>query len=292
MQRVLLSSCRWIAAAGVASGLVVGCATPNVDADAALRAANQAMGTDNVKSIRYTTEGTGYTFGQAFVPAAAWPRITVHAQARSINYDTGSMREEITISRAEPTGGGGYPLQGQQKTEQFVSGALAWNQTTGGPQPGPRFVVDRVHQLWITPHGVLKAAQRNKARAQARSDGGTALTFTEPGRFAATAIVGADGTVQRVESRVPDAVLGEVDVVTTYSNYRDVGGVKFPGRIEQSMAGNPVLDVQVREVEPNAAVDIVAPERNVAEIGLPRVSVTPVEYTPVTPRRHTVVETD
>jgi glyoxylase-like metal-dependent hydrolase (beta-lactamase superfamily II) len=260
MQRVLLSSRRWIAAAGVASGLVVGCATPSVDADAALRAANQAMGTDNVKSIRYTTEGTGYTFGQAFVPAAAWPRITVHAQARSINYDSGSMREEITISRAEPTGGGGYPLQGQQKTEQFVSGALAWNQTPGGPQPGPRFVVDRVHQLWITPHGVLKAAQRNKASAQARGDGGTALTFTEPGRFAATAIIGADGMVQRVESRVPDAVLGEVDVITTYSNYRDVGGVKFPGRIEQSMAGNPVLDVQVREVEPNAAVDIVAPE--------------------------------
>ena len=114
--------------------------------------------------------------------------------------------------------------------------------------------------MWITPHGVLKAAQRNKATAQARSDGTTALTFSEPGRFNATVIVGADGLVQRVDSRAPDAVLGEVDVVTKYSNYRDVGGVKFPGRIEQSMAGMPVLDVQVREVEPNAAVDIVVPD--------------------------------
>jgi hypothetical protein len=63
-----------------------------------------------------------------------------------------------------------------------------------------------------------------------------------------------------VESRAPDAVLGEVDVVTRYSAYRDVGGVKFPGRIEQSMAGHPVLDVTVREVQPNAAVDIAPPD--------------------------------
>jgi glyoxylase-like metal-dependent hydrolase (beta-lactamase superfamily II) len=245
----------------------VGCATPSVDGAATIARANQAMGANNLKSIRYATEGTGYTFGQAFVPTSAWPKITVHSQVRSINYDTGSMREEITISRAEPTGGGGYPLQGQQRSDQFVSGAFAWNQTPAGPQPGPRFVSDRLHQLWITPHGALKAAQRNRATAQARSDGTTALVFSEPGRFNATVIVGADGLVQRVDSRAPDPVLGEVEVVTQYSNYREVGGVKFPGRIEQSMAGMPVLDVQVREIEANAAVDIPVPDtlRNFTE---------------------------
>jgi glyoxylase-like metal-dependent hydrolase (beta-lactamase superfamily II) len=256
-----------VGAAAFAAVVVLGCATPSVDGEATIARANQAMGASDLKSIRYTAEGTGYTFGQAFVPGAAWPKITVHSQARSINYDTGSMREEITISRAEPTGGGGYPLQGQQRNDQFVSGALAWNETPAGPQPGPRFVGDRMHQLWITPHGVLKAAQRNKATARARSDGTTALTFSEPGRFEATAIVGADGLVQRIDSRAPDAVLGEVDVITRYSNYHDVAGVKFPGRIEQSMAGAAVLDVQVRDVEPNAAVDIVAPDalRNFTE---------------------------
>jgi hypothetical protein len=35
------------------------------------------------------------------------------------------MREEITLSRAEPKGGGGYPLSGQQRNDQFVSGAYA-----------------------------------------------------------------------------------------------------------------------------------------------------------------------
>lgn len=245
----------------VAALVVAACASPGVDADAAIARANQAMGGGNLKSIRYSAEGTGYTFGQAFVPTAAWPKITVHSQARSINYDTGSMREEITLSRAEPKGGGGYPLSGQQRSDQYVSGAYAWNVAPSGPVPGPRFVADRTHQMWITPHGVLKAAQRNKASARSLGDGSTALTFSEPGRFNATAIVGADGLVQRVDSRAPDPVLGEVDVVTRYSNYRDVGGgVRFPGRIEQSMAGQPVLDVQVGTVEPNAAVDIAAPD--------------------------------
>ncbi len=242
---------------------VVGCATPDLDGAATIARANQAMGGTQLKSIRYSADGSGYTFGQAFVPGMPWPKITVHAFTRSVNYDTASMRDEVTLSRAEPRGGGGYPLQGQQRNDQYVSGGSAWNQAATGPQPGPRFVADRVHQLWITPHGALKAAARNKAAAQTRSEAGstvTALKFREPGRFDAIVIVGADGLVQRVESRAPDAVLGEVDVVTRYSDYRDVGGVKFPGRIEQSMAGHPVLDVTVREVQPNAAVDIALPD--------------------------------
>jgi glyoxylase-like metal-dependent hydrolase (beta-lactamase superfamily II) len=249
---------------------VVGCATPEPGASATIARASQAMGGAQLTSIRYSAEGTGYTFGQAFVPGDPWPRITVHAMTRSINYGSASMREEITISRAEPRGGGGYPLQGQQKNDQFVSGAYAWNQAATGPQPGPRFIADRVHQLWITPHGALQAAARNQASARQRSEGGTtvtALTFREPGRFDAAVIIGTDGLVQRVESRVPDAVLGEVDVVTRYSAYRDVGGVNFPGRIEQSMAGHPVLDLTVGEVLPNAPVDITLPDpvRNATE---------------------------
>lgn len=271
-QRLRQSRSLAAAAAFIAlgAGLLASCATPSVDADAALQRASQAMGAGNLKSIRYTAEGTGFTFGQAFVPGMPWPKITVHALARSINYDTGSMQEEITLSRAEPRGGGGYPLQGQQRNNQFVSGAMAWNQGPAGPLPGARFVAERTHQLWITPHGVLKAAQSNKVSASSRTEAGqavTVLSFSDPGRFNASIFVGADSLVQRVESRAPDAVMGEVEAVTQYSEYRDVGGVKFPGRVQQSMGGHPVLDIQVREIEPNAAVNIVAPEllRNVTE---------------------------
>ena len=140
MRNVFVNPCGAAAGAVIASfiaAVFVGCATPSVDGEATIARANQAMGGNNLKSIRYSTEGTGYTFGQAFVPTSAWPKITVHSQARSINYDTGSMREEITISRAEPTGGGGYPLQGQQRNDQFVSGANGLEPDAGRPATRP-----------------------------------------------------------------------------------------------------------------------------------------------------------
>ncbi len=233
------------------------------DAEALLKRASGAMGTSDLKTLRYVAEGTGYTFGQAYVPGGAWPKITVHSQVRTINYETGSMRDEITLSRAEPKGGGGYPLSGQQKNEGYLSGGYAWNVAGGNPVAGPRFVSDRTHQLWITPPGAVKAAMKNKGDLKFHDKDGkslAAVSFTEPGRFVATVYINGDYLVDRVESRAPDAVLGVVSMVTTYSDYRDFGGVKFPTRITQSQGGYPVLDVTVKEVQPNAAADIAIPD--------------------------------
>ncbi len=231
------------------------------DASAVLKRAAAAMG--EPKTLRYVTEGTGYTFGQAFTPGMAWPKITVHSQIRSINFDTASMREEFTLSRAEPKGGGGYPLAGQQRNDQFVSGASAWNMAGTNAQPGPRFVVDRLHQLWVTPHGVIKAAQRNNATVEFKTVGGKSLalvSFTEPGRFHATAFINENYLVERVESRLPDPVLGDVASVTNYADYSDQDGIQFPSRIQQSQGGYPTLDVTVKEVKANVPVDIQVPE--------------------------------
>ncbi len=259
MHRILLSRLTLLAAT-----LAVAPASALAEeADALLKRASTAMGGSDLKTLRYTAEGTGYTFGQAFKPGMAWPKITVHSQVRTINYETGSMRDEIVLSRAEPKGGGGYPLAGQQRNDQYLSGAYAWNQTAAGPQPGVRFIADRTHQLWITPHGVIQAAVRNKAGLKfKRKDRNSlaAVSFTEPGQFIATAYINADYLVDSVESRIPDPVLGEAKAVTAYSDYRDFGGVKFPMRIRQSQGGFPVLDVTVKEVQPNATADIQAPE--------------------------------
>ncbi len=230
-------------------------------AAALLKRASASMG--DPKTIRYVGEGTGWTYGQAYTPGAAWPKITVHSKIRTINYATGSMRDEITLSRAEPRGGGGYPLSGQQRNDQYVSGSFAWNQVTIAPVPGPRFVADRTHQLWTSPHGVISAALRSNATVQWQTKDGrslAAVSFTDPGKFAATAFLNDDGLVERVESRLPDAVLGEVAAVAVYSDYRDFGGVKFPTRIQQSQGGFPTLDLAVKEVEPNAPADIQAPD--------------------------------
>ena len=238
------------------------------EAEGVLKRAASAMG--DPKSIRYAGEGTGWSFGQAFKPGMPWPKINVHSQTRTINYDTASMNDEITLSRGEPKGGGGYPPVAQQRNNQFLSAGYAWNQAASGPLPGPRFVADRVHQLWITPHGVIKSAMKNKAGLKWRTESGksiAAVSFTEPGRFAATAFINEEFLVERVESRLPDPVLGETTAVTRYSDYRDHGGVKFPSRILQSQGGFPALDLAVKEVQPNAPADIQPPDavRNATE---------------------------
>ena len=130
-------------------------------------------------------------------------------------------------------------------------------------------MADRVHQLWITPHGVIKGRdQEQRHPAVADQDGKSlaAVSFTEPGRFAATAFINDDYLVERVESRLPDPVLGEA-AVTVYSDYRDFGGVKFPARIQQSQGGHPCSTSTVKEVQPNAPADIPVPDavRNAAE---------------------------
>jgi hypothetical protein len=103
-----------------ALAFVPGPALAQDSAAAVLKRASAAMGAPN--TIRYAGEGTGWTFGQAYMPGAPWPKVDIQSQARTINYGTGSMREEIAFSRAEPRGGGGYPLSGQQRNDQYVSG--------------------------------------------------------------------------------------------------------------------------------------------------------------------------
>ena len=232
-----------------------------------LARASQAMGANQLDTLRYSAEGTGYTFGQAYHAGGAWPKITVHSLTRSIDYASAAMRDEVVLSRAEPLGGGGYPLSGQQRNDQFVSGELAWNQSGDNATPSPRALVERVHQLWITPHGILKAARRGSATVRAGDAGASAVSFELPGRFSATATIGADGLVRRVESIVPDPVLGDTAVVTTYDDYRDFGAIRFPMRIRQTMGGYPVLDLAVKEVQVNPALALAAPEAagNVAE---------------------------
>lgn len=253
------ASLRWGLGVGLACWLA-GCASTQDNAGEVLARASKAMGATQLKTLRYVAEGSGHTFGQAYTPGGAWPKITLHSVTRTIDYDSGALRDEVVLSRAEPQGGGGYPLSGQQRNDQFISGELAWNQSGTSVTPGPRFVAERLHQLWITPHGVLKAAQRNNASARRGVDGGAALSFTEPGRFSAMVRVGADGLVTQVESTFPDPVLGDTQALTAYSDYRDVGGgIRFPMRIRQTMGGFPVLDLAVKEVQANPAVASLQP---------------------------------
>ncbi len=235
------------------------------DATAVLRRAEEAMGAANLRTLRYTASGSAWQFGQGYKAGAPWPKLYIPSYTRVIDYEKGASREDVVRTRAELTGGGAIaPAVGaEQRLSMAVSGTYAWNQAGPAPAAAPVLLESRVHDLWITPHGVIKAALRNKATLEFHTHGGrevAVVSFTEQGKYAAKAFIGENYLVERVESLMPNAVLGDTPVVTTYENYHQYGGVRFPSRIRQSAGGYPVLDLAVGEVQPNAAVDLPVPE--------------------------------
>ncbi len=256
-------ACRLLLAG--AAALLAACASMQAeDPQAALARANKAMGGTDLKSIRFAGTGTAGQFGQAYQPGMAWPKATLTSFSRLNDYENAALRQEQAITRAEPTGGGAVPLMGtgEQRSTGLLRGTATWNMAGPAPQPAPLSVSGRVHDLWTSPHGVIKAAMKNKATADSRSEGGKALTavsFTEPGYFSATAFINADGMVERVEAVQPNPVSGDTATVTWYSDYKDFGGVKFPTRIRQNMGGYEVLDLAVNEVQANQPSQIEVP---------------------------------
>ena len=233
------------------------------DATAVLRKASAVMGAEQLNTLRYSGAGGGASFGQAFKPGEAWPKLNISSYVRQLDYQAGAIHEDVMRGRAEPKGGGAVPIAGEGRATTVASGKLAWN--VAGPLPTPRQqgLESRLHDLWTTPHGVIKAASRNNAKVEFVTKGGkeqAAVSFTEPGVFAATAFFNEEYILERVESRYTDNVMGDIPVVTTYSEYRIFGPIVFPTRIQQTMAGFPTLDLQVKEVQPNAKVDIAVPE--------------------------------
>ena len=134
------------------------------DAEALLRRASAAMGADALKTLRYSGSGSGASFGQAYKPGEAWPKLNYSSYVRQIDYEAAALSEDIMRGRAEPKGGGAVPLSGEARAITLVSGNFAWNQA--GPLSVPRqaALASRLHDLWITPHGVIKAAMKSGAK--------------------------------------------------------------------------------------------------------------------------------
>jgi glyoxylase-like metal-dependent hydrolase (beta-lactamase superfamily II) len=263
---------RRLAIAGAAVVLTACVSMQAEDPQAALMRADKAMGGAGIKTLRFAGTGTAGQFGQAYQPGMAWPKATVTSFARMNDYENAALRQEAAITRAEPTGGGAVPLMGtgEQRSTGLLRGTAAWNMAGTAPLPAPLAVSGRVHDLWTSPHGVIKAALKNKATAEARTEGGkslTAVSFTQPGYFTATAFINADGLVERVESVQPNPVSGDTATVTWYSDYKDFGGAKFPTRIRQNMGGYEVLDLSVSEVQTNqpSLIEVPAPVTAYAE---------------------------
>jgi glyoxylase-like metal-dependent hydrolase (beta-lactamase superfamily II) len=233
----------------------------------AVQKAADALGVAKIKTLQYTGSGANFSVGQNYTPAEPWPRVTVKSYTAAINYDTGSMRVELLREMGDVMPrGGGAPFFGEQRQVQVVSGDYAWNVPVAAPNApapmpaaAPDTRLERMLVVWATPQGFVKAAMANKATTRS-ARGGTEVSFTVGGKYKMTGTINAQGQVEKVQTWIDHPIVGDMLVETTYSGYKDFGGVMFPSRIVQTQDGYPSLDLTVSMVTANPAVDITVPE--------------------------------
>ena len=75
----------------------------------------------------------------------------------------------------------------------------------------------------------------------ARIDGKpmTVVSFTANDKYTVNGYVNQQNLLERVDTWRPDPILGDTLIETTFGNYRDFGGVKFPTTIVQKQGGFP-----------------------------------------------------
>ncbi len=240
---------------------------PSAQPGDALKAAADALSAAKIKTVQFTGSGANFSVGQNFTTSEPWPRVSVKSYTASINYDTGSMRQELLreMGTVMPRGGGA-PFTGEQRQNQVVSGNYAWNVAAAAPgaapppaAPAPENAVERMLALWATPQGFVKAAMTNNATAK-QAKGGTEVSFTVGGKYKMMGIINAQNQVESVQTWINQPIVGDMLVETLYSGYKDFGGVMFPSRIVQRQDGFPSLDLTIASVTANPAVDITVPD--------------------------------
>jgi len=245
------------------------------DATSAFQNAQKAMG--DVQSIQYSASGKMGGFGQSFHPGGAWHSTVITSYTRTIDYASGSSKEELARTQENPPAQGGEaPFAGEQKQVNMVSGKYAWNQGANGPQPAVAAAEERAQQIWLTPHGFLKAASENHATAKSGKEMGkkvTVLSFTV-GKNKFTGDIDSQGMVVKTETWVANPVLGDMPVEYDYSDYKDFSGVKFPAHIVQKQGGQMIYDLTVTSAQANVTGAALQVPEAVQQATLPPVRVT------------------
>ena len=236
------------------------------DARTVLQAASAAMGdARGIRSIEYSGAGWVAAVGQSATPDEDWPRFEVINYTRTIDYQNRSSREEYVRRQGNypPQGGGGTPLQGEQPQRFLNSGNFSWNMNGAEPAPEPAAAEVRLLDIWMSPHGFIKAAlEADDATATPLMLEGrpmTVVSFTVLSKYRVNGTINADNLVDRTQTWIANPVLGDTIFDHRYSDYKEFGGVMFP-TVLHSHQGDPRLNAghnwkEVRVTTARANVD-------------------------------------
>jgi glyoxylase-like metal-dependent hydrolase (beta-lactamase superfamily II) len=216
------------------------------DAKSVIANASMAMGA--LKSVEYSASGMDFALGQAPNPNAPWPKFIDKTYKRSINFEAPALRMDRVRLQGEnpPRGGGQQPIVGEQQQNQTI--------IVGADTPWAQQL-----EIWMMPHGFLRAAAARNATVETKTMGGRmyqVVSFAGDNRAKVSGYINAQHLVERVETAIDHPVLGDMPFEAIYSDYKDVGGVQFPMHIVQRQGGYPILDLTVSDVKVNAPVNI------------------------------------
>jgi glyoxylase-like metal-dependent hydrolase (beta-lactamase superfamily II) len=223
------------------------------DAKTVLANVSKAMGADNLKTIQYSGSGADFSLGQAMNPSSPWPRFNDKTYTRTIDFDKQASQLQRVRTQGEnpPRGGGGQPLVGEQNQNQVV----IFNDNTPWAQ--------RL-DLVMLPWGFLRAASAaSDTSAKAEKMNGkkyTAVSFMGQNKAPVSAYIDDQNIIERVETKIDNAVLGDTPYEAIYSDYKDFNGVKFPTHIVQKQGGYPILELAITDVKPNVEANIQPPQ--------------------------------
>jgi glyoxylase-like metal-dependent hydrolase (beta-lactamase superfamily II) len=267
------------------------------DTKAVLQAVAKNIGADTLRCLTYSGSGYVGAVGQNYTPRDDWPRVELATYSKTVNFDTKSAREEQVRRQGSfpARGGGGIPLQGEVRQINLVSENYAWALQGTNTTPQPAAASQRQLDLWLTPHGFLKAAMTATnpvmlTRYEGGEAGGrslvTVISFTALGKYRVNGTINAQNLIERVQTWIPNPVIGDTYYETVYSNYKDFGTVKFPTRfhhhddLDNTSSGNPVVrgghhgfELNVSNVQPNVCGEAVTVPAAVQKATIPPVRV-------------------
>jgi glyoxylase-like metal-dependent hydrolase (beta-lactamase superfamily II) len=218
------------------------------DAQAVIASASKAMGVDGLKTVQYSATGFDFALGQAPNPSSAWPKFVNKSYTRAVNFEAPASKVDRVRVQGEnpPRGGGQQPIVGDQPQSQtiIVSADTPWAQQL---------------EIWMLPHGFLRAAAKRNATVEAKTVGGkkvNVVTFMGDNKAKVNGYINDQNLVERVETWIDNPFLGDMLFEAIYSDYKSAGGAQFPTHIVQKQGGYPTFDLRLTDVQANAAVTI------------------------------------
>jgi hypothetical protein len=195
---------------------------------------------DLINRMEILATGTGHEVRRGGV----WPEYVVKQLVLGVSLLTPAVRMDVV--RQDVSGK-------ESRTIQVVRGNLAWDESEPGVGSGLALpattATERMRQIYLLPHGFLRAVLRSPAAdvTVSKNAAGDPVLGVRIDGALAHATLDKDYRPARIELPVTDPLLGKVTLQVELSGYKDFDGyeVFFPTHLVQKLNGRPLLDLTV-----------------------------------------------